>query len=217
MPDNDNENERLNLLAIKNQLVNLSVAELVERYRDIDEYYTFLETLIKLINTESTFLLCGSDYIDKVVTIVNIHRFDVDDKDFRLGVSGIISYFNSVRSQDSNLKEILKAGYVSYQEDQRGITFYDMGAMLKSIAYDANVYQALQKGTIEKLGLDDYTLMSLTYLMNVYPEFFKDKNVNARAVKLIDSITSKTRFLSPSRRFAKYVEKVLEKVSKEGE
>ena len=77
----------INLLALKNQLINAKLSTLMKDYKeDYLLYLQFLESVYMLLETDSGFLLFSQEAKDKIYSIIDIHRFD-DDKEIYMSDS----------------------------------------------------------------------------------------------------------------------------------
>ena len=86
----------INLLALKNQLINADLKTLMKDYQeDYILYLQFLSSVIMLINTDSGFLLFSEAAREKIYSIIDIHRFD-DDKEVSSLINDIIGELNAI-------------------------------------------------------------------------------------------------------------------------
>ena len=203
-----------NLLALKNHLIVLSRPELEKMYKTIDDYALFLENVVRLIEQESALLLFDDEFKDKILSIMQTHRFDMKSKEFVEGFNEIVGYLNSLPTLPEASKNTWKNNYLAYQEGERKIEFHTTQTLLESIATDAIVFHALRTGQVQNLD-EDYFLMSLNYLINNCPKLFKDKTVYQSAKEKIDTIGSKTRIFTTRKKYVKEARKFLEETQKE--
>ena len=194
-----------NLLTIRNQLVKASDEKLRELYQDKGSYVTFLDTVILLTESDSAFLLFSDQFIDKILSVVQLHRFDFEEDEIKEAINGIITYMNHIRTYSSDLVNQLKNGYLAYQEDLREAEFHSDEAFFKSLSYDAVVFSALREGKPESVEDDSYFLMSLNFLLKSCPELFQDATVKKGATVLLDRAYRHSGILSSKKKMVKGV------------
>lgn len=147
----------VNVLCLKNQLINVDEEILLEVYKDYDNYVTFLSSVITMINNEddSPFLLYRDSFLRKINDIVQIHRYDAKDKEVVNAANEIIGYLNHIKSYSLSDRRLIKEAYRSYNEDVRKTTFIDEKEFLYSLGYDAAVYAAIVEDDMEKITEND--------------------------------------------------------------
>jgi hypothetical protein len=171
---------------IKNQLAVLDDKQLVEIFQNKDKYVSFLENLSLLINNDSCFIVLDERYMDKIQRIIQVHRFSFKDPEAVDFINELIFYINSVRAYPNQTKNILKNGYLLYNEEQREAVFNTHTDFINSLATDAIILTALIHGRLDLIRNYDYALMSLNYIMKMCPELFKDEAVRQRAEQIIE-------------------------------
>ena len=68
-----------NILVLRNQLIAVPIEELCKLYQDKDRYISFLDSVALLSNKDSAFLFFSGEFKKKILSVVQIHRFDFDD------------------------------------------------------------------------------------------------------------------------------------------
>ena len=127
----------INLLALKNQLINAKLSVLMEDYeKDYLLYLQFLESVYMLFDTDSGFLLFSEDAKEKIYSIIDIHRFD-DDKEISECVNEIIGALNSMNGYTPEIKKLMKEQYLAYQEEIRKVHILNGDTLVQLMAYDA--------------------------------------------------------------------------------
>lgn len=208
-----NMTEFINIMKLKNQLIMFSSSELVEIYKDIDDFFTFLDTFILLTETDSGFLLFDDSFRDKICSVMQYHRFNCND-DIKQTINDVICYLNSISGYSREHTNLLKNGYLSYQEQMRHVEFYTTESMLASIANDAIVCCSLINGELDEIEDGDHFLMFLNYMVNVCPEFFNDKDVLKRVYFLLDKASHESRIFSMRKKYVKETKSRLVEVFK---
>lgn len=181
-----------NMLTLRSQLITVPIEELCILYQDKNDYISFLNSVVLLFNVDSAFLLFSDEFFRKILSIVEIHRFDFVDAKVDETINSIILYINGVHSYPLGLVNQLKNGYLAFQEDQRETQFYSDEALLKSLAYDACVFTTLRDGNLNSVQDDNLFLLSFNYLLKNYPELFLDKNVRNNVTALFDKVGKNT-------------------------
>lgn len=194
--------EFINIMKLKNQLITFSTNELVEIYKDINDFFTFLDTFILLTETDSAFLLFDDGFRDKICTVMQHHRFNCNE-DIKQTINDIICYLNSISGYSTEHTNLLKNGYLAYQEQMRHIEFYTTEALLAAIANDAVVCCGLISGDLDAIKDGDHFLMFLNYMINVCSEFFNDNDILKRVNFLIDKASHESRIFSTRKKYVK--------------
>lgn len=188
----------INLLALKNQLINAKLSVLMEDYeKDYLLYLQFLESVYMLFDTDSGFLLFSEDAKEKIYSIIDIHRFD-DDKEISECVNEIIGALNSMNGYTPEIKKLMKEQYLAYQEEIRKVHILNGDTLVQLMAYDALCLSALNTdGELQLKENEEYSfLSSLNYLVETCPELFNDPDIKKNADKAIDIIMKKGGFFN---------------------
>lgn len=208
--------EFINILRIKNQLIMFSGNELIEIYKNEEDFLCFIDTFVLLTEVDSAFLLFDERFSDKICTLLQDHRFNCDSE-IKQSINDIISYLNGIRGYSKGYINILKNSYLSYQEQMRQVEFSTTEAFLASMANDAIVFSSLQDGELDKIEDGDYYMMSLNYFMKVCPELFENCDVLERASSLLDKEFKSSRILSKRKKYVKETRERLNNASKKEE
>lgn len=178
-----------NLLIIKNQLITLSSEKLIELYKGVSEYTTFLNTVISLLSEESAFLYLDNSFIDKIYDVMQIHRFEISDNDSIDSINKITNCLNDIKYCSDDYRKLIVSNYKDYQKSIRNVGFASNQDFLYSLSFDAVVYLGL-KGLIE-IPFDDNLLVlsSIGYMINSFSEAFKD-------VQMYDATLDKLNYIS---------------------
>lgn len=220
--DNNNIDEERkdfeNLVFLRNQLSVASMQVLKEVYSDMDNYICLLDTLVLLTQVDGGFLLMSNDYYDRILTLVDLHRFDAEDI-VRKVANNIIVYINDLSSkQGSSLNTRLLIQYKEYQEDLREVNFDNIQDLINSVAYDAVVLLALSKDRLDIIDNEDYFMYSLNYIMKCFPEYFHDDEFKERAITALKMIHDKQSiFKRDKKKFSKEMINNIVKIKKKEE
>lgn len=207
-----------NLLIVKNHLGMVSRKDLVGLYQDIDDYVLFIDMFAYLTECDSGFLYLDSSIPDKVLDIIQLHRFDVKDSELSEIINDIIEYLNRLNNNSSEYKKIVLDSYFAYHEDLREATFRDCEALLASIGYDALVLKAIVgEGEFDSLSNNKFTVMSLNYLVKVCPELFQDEERKSRALELLDRCMHGNSIFDGCKRHAKMIKVKINELDKKKE
>lgn len=205
----------INLLALKNQLINAKLSTLMQDYKnDYLLYLQFLESVYMLLETDSGFLLFSEDAKEKIYSIIDIHRFD-DDKEVSACVNEIIGYLNAMNGYKPELKKLMKEQYLAYQEEIRQIRILNGDTLIQLMAYDALCLFSLNtQDELEIKPNEEYSfLSSLNYLIGTCPEIFNDPDIKRNAEKAIDLIMKKGGFFNfKGRKYTKKTQTNFQKI-----
>ncbi len=181
-----------NVLCLRNQLINVPLPKLLEVYQDYDAYLIFLDSVAVMSAIDSAFLLFDDSFPEKIHKVIQIHRFSSKDSHISDVINSIIMYLNGIQSYSDNVKNSLKNGYLDYHEDIRDCQMDDNQVFLAALAYDAQVYVALENDTMENITEDDLFLSSINYLLETIPDLFKNSAVQKRVMDKLEEL-SKTK------------------------
>lgn len=202
-----------NVMCLKNQLVNVPIEKLEEVYQDYDSYVTFLDTVAVLTNVDSVFLLFKDDYVRKIESITQIHRFDTQDKEVKKAANEVIGYLNRIKTYEPGYRRMLKASYIAYQEEARKTLTKSTDLLLYSIGYDALSYVAITEGDMDKITEDDMFLASINYFIETIPEIFKDEDTRKRTLEKLEELEKKGRpFNRMTRNYSKETKESFQKI-----
>lgn len=205
-----------NLVMLKNHLCYITESDLMKLYQNYGAYLAFLDSVALLTQVDSGFLLFSDVFLHKILSVINIHRFDFDDmkrvpgeenpEEFlsvRDCVNDIIEYIHGVQGYSEELANELRKDYLAFQEEARETKFRCTEDMLKSIAYDAYVFRYLMEGKQANLADEEHNVYSLNYLMKAVPEFFQDPEINRRAIEVLDQAGKHAPVLSTRKKHIK--------------
>lgn len=185
-------NDFINVICLRNQLLVVPTEEFVEMHRDEEKFLSFLDTLSVLITIDSAFFLFSDELIEKAKDVIADNRFNYKDKNIVEVINQAISYFNNIKNYDESYKNLLKNGYLGYQEDCRKATIEDEMFLLDTLAFDAVVYFALAEDRMDLIDDSDALfLASVNYLIESIPELFNDEVIKTRALNKLEELTKK--------------------------
>ena len=176
------------VLCLRNQLIYLSLPSLLKIYENYENYLFFLDCICHLISMDGAFLLFSPILIEKIESLLQIHRFDIESCEIKEGINEIIRYLNKLKSCDDFSKDLLKETYVTYQEETRGIHFRGEEQFFNCLGYDAVVYMALTEDKMDIIEEDSMFLSSINHFTRVIPELFSDEEIKERAMQKITEI-----------------------------
>jgi len=183
-----NLNDFLNAICLKNQLITVTTDKLLEVYSDYENFITFLDSFYVLSSMDSGFMLLSDDFIKKVMDVIGDNRFKYDDSEITETINSYISYLNSIKCYSESYRNLLKNGYLSYNEDARKIEFDSDEGFIDALAFDAVVYASLESENFSERGEDALILSSLNYFIECCPGLFMNegykKQVDAKLREL---------------------------------
>ena len=193
-----------NLLILKNQLITLSTQKLLDIYENLSNYIKFIDSVICMLQEESAFLFLNEDYIKKIQSVLQAHRFDIDDKEIINTINEITICLNDITCSSDNYRNMLVSSYFEYNKDVRDVNFATMDDFIYMLSYDGIVYLTL-KGAVD-YSIDDglLSLSSINYIMSVYPQCFEDININKNTQKKLDEIFNKSSIFELNTKISSY-------------
>ena len=210
-----NVDDYINLLALKNQLINADLKTLMKDYEEnYLLYLQFLESVYMLLETDSGFLLFSEEAKEKIYSIIDIHRFD-DDKEVSACVNELIGYLNAMNGYQPEVKKLMKEQYLAYQEEIRQIRILNGETLIQLMSYDALCLFSLNtQDEFELKPNEEYSfLSSLNYLIGTCPEIFNDPDIKKNAEKAMDIIMKKGGFFNfKGRKYTKKTQANFQKI-----
>ena len=193
-----------NLLILKNQLITLSTQKLLDIYENLSNYIKFIDSVICMLQEESAFLFLNEDYIKKIQSVLQAHRFDIEDKEIINTINEITICLNDITCSSDNYRNMLVSSYFEYNKDVRDVNFATMDDFIYMLSYDGIVYLTL-KGAVD-YSIDDglLSLSSINYIMSVYPQCFEDININKNTQKKLDEIFNKSSIFELNTKISSY-------------
>lgn len=209
----------VDVLCLKNQLVNVEQEKLLEVYQDYENYITFISSVLSMVKTEdSPFLLYRDSFIKKIDAVVQIHKYDAPDAEVKMAANEVIGLLNHIKSYSISNRKILKEAYRSYNEDVRKTTFIDENEFLYSLGYDAAVYAALVDNNMDLITQDDMFLSSVNYLLERIPVIFDNKDVQELTLSKIEELERGwSPFNKKTRKYSKVTRENYQKIKTKGE
>lgn len=204
----------INVLALKNQLINADYNELIRDYnKDYNLYLQFLDSVCVLLKTDSGFLLFSKDSIEKILNIINIHRFDCQDKEVITCINDIIGEINKIKGYSTEVKKMMMDSYLAFHEDIRKIHILNGDTLIQLIANDALCLFNIVDREELKPKEEYMFLSSLNYLSYSCPELFDDEDFKNEALRKVDIIMKKGwPFNSKERNYSKKTKENIVKV-----
>ena len=161
-------------------------------------------SVICMLQEESAFLFFNEDYIKKIQSVLQAHRFDIDDKEIINTINEITICLNDITCSSDNYRNMLVSSYFEYNKDVRDVNFATMDDFIYMLSYDGIVYLTL-KGAVD-YSIDDglLSLSSINYIMSVYPQCFEDININKNTQKKLDEIFNKSSIFELNTKISSY-------------
>ena len=205
--------DRLNVLYIKNQLINAPLEKLKERFSSYDNFGLFIESLTVALDAEPAFFLLDDALIRKAEDVVAHRRFDYMTPEYNAIINQIIGQIHYLRDVPEAIKQRQLNAYVEWQHSVRQLGYMKKSDFLDILANDALLVQRLAQGNIGEMAPIDF-FASTNYLVQVVPDFFQG---NEEAIDLIfkrlDEHAKKKGILKwPERSFAKETIKNIQKI-----
>ena len=179
----------VDVLCLKNQLVNVEKEKLLEVYKDYENYITFISAVLIMIETEdSPLLLYRDSFVKKIEDVVQIYKDSARSSKVRRAANDVVRYLNHIKSYSTIDRKLLKEAYKSYNEGVRKTNFLDERDFLYAVGYDAAVYAALVEDNMDLITQDDMFLSSVNYLLEKIPTIFDNKDVQERTLSKLEEL-----------------------------
>ena len=207
-------NDLVNGIYLKNQLLSLSVDDLLKKYQTEKMYGAFLDTIQVMRESDSGFFHFSSSSITKIEEIIGHQRFLYPDKDLLLVANDITCYFNQMKVRDLYYNNLIKEHYLDWHEEMRCLDFASEDDFLFMLCYDAvSYYKLLQNDFTDFLEVP--FLSSVNYFLDFIPELFENDKMVNRAYEQIDCILSQKSFRKRNARsYAELTKNNFQKVRK---
>lgn len=200
------------MMIVKNYIYCATEIDLVERFiGDKKSFAKFLEALLNLLKYEESFFLLDDDLSKKTGIFINKLRFSFSNE-FNTEINKVILSLNELKSMGLILKIAKQKSYIQYQSYLRNIEMdeSEISYLLKSLSTDSLVIESIEKNNFDDLKEKFFVLISLNYLINMLPEYFKLEPVKAIVEKELENIRKNSRLTDISlRRSLKYTKKIL--------
>lgn len=199
------------LLVFKNQILCMSDEQLIDFYKDERCFLEFLDVVALISRNEPAFFVLSSEITRRISMIINQHRFSCSDeiKDY---INEVVIYLNSISNLSNEMTSMLVLAYKKFQEEIREAEFTSNQAFLCSLAHDAVLFGALYDDKLEQLRDGDLSLLSLNYVVNTCPDFFKDQNIKDRALKVLEIEGKNSKLFSKRKKVVKSIKNSLSSI-----
>lgn len=182
----ENRKKFVTMLVIKNQLINSSIEEIMEINESESQTKIFLSAINQLLKDEAAFILMDSKLLIKIEEFIHEKRFKFSNNEINCLINEVIVRLNSIKTKNEVQINLLKNGYLIYQEDCRKTEFKDNEELLYCMAYDIIVYMNLEKGSLADLEFDGLFLATTNYFLETVPEIYCDPLFFSQTLERID-------------------------------
>lgn len=206
--------QRVDLLTLKNHLVEVSSEELCDVSREDDYYEFFLESSLRLLLEEPAFLLLDDILLQKISKVASEQRYRYHNSPIYSFSNDLIVGVNELLYLPEFKKKSRVFHYLAFQEDCRKKTFSSISDSLLTNARDLWVYRSIQDQEDYLTEMD--VLSGLRYFSFVCPELFQDSDFMKGAEDFVDSCCALPiyRRLGKQYHLAVDTQKILQKVKK---
>ena len=193
------------MLVLKNNLLVKDKDQVIKLFDDSNNYMSYICAITHIINYESAFFSISQSYAETLESALLIHRFDISEEMLKKfpNISSVINQItlalNNISSADLEERRQILSEYINWQRYVRDFRNGSVTEILESIADDVIIYFYLT-GDIKTLDNDTYPmadrikLSSLTYLLKVFPDLFRNEDIMENASKIIDLVYRNTSF-----------------------
>lgn len=175
------------MLVVKNQLINASIGQIKKINEGKDRTKLFLSTINRLLKDESAFVLMDSKLLLKIEEFINERRFMYSDYELNSLINAVIVELNNIKTKNEVQINLLRNGYLAYQEECRKTEFRENEELLCCMAYDIIVYMNLEKGSLADLEFDGLFLATTNYFLKTVPEIYNDSSFLEQTLQKIEN------------------------------
>ena len=190
-------------LVLKNLLMVREKEDLIRVFSGVDNYITFICTVVWIINNEPAFLYISDSYLEKIEDVMLLYRFNITEE-FKNRLPGIedtineiTTALNEIKTADLKDRKDTLLNYIEWQKSVRNFKNASIKDILDSISDDTVIYFHLM-GKIDASSKKEYPmkdriiLASLNYLLEVFPGFFMTPGVCEKTEELLKMISKNT-------------------------
>lgn len=174
------------MMYFKNYLTVLSTSQLCEYCIDPGVYGEVIDTANIMLDSEDTFFLLDSSYLEKIYSVIQSYRFRFQDSDFIEVSNEVLLGLNNLSSIDTISKNSKLFHYREWQEEMRRFSFSSHEEFVAANANDILAYNMFSENESSDLARGN-VVSSLNYFCSVYPSFFDDSSFYQRAISYLDS------------------------------
>lgn len=191
-------------LVLKNLLMTKEKEDLIRVFSGVDNYITFICTVVWVMNNEPAFLYISDSYLEKIKDVMLLYRFNITEE-FTNKLPGIgdtineiTTALNEIQSADISDKKDILLDYIEWQKSVRNFKNASIKDILDSISDDTVIYFHLT-GKIDASSRKQYPmkdrviLASLNYLLEVFPGFFITSDVYKKTEELLAMVSKSTK------------------------
>lgn len=187
-------------LLIRNVLISFDSKTINENIRTHEEYTNIIKGLSELMKYED-FALVSSNLSDKILDIVQYHRFKFDNKEILDDINNIIQKINQYRTMDINKKIDLLTEFYEKESKKRNLPakYANSVPLINSLIEDdiytyKAIFKCYETGEVKHLALDEYDIISYNSLINLInyeePDFFTNEVVRDNTINILKQISS---------------------------
>lgn len=208
------ENDFVNVMNLKSDLICGTDKELLDYYRDTSdvEYAFLIHGINVMLDLENgVFAILTDEITSKIYKLINLKRFKIRDtypEIFDL-INEVITKLNNLDSLPTSQKAYLRKSYLIHQQKLRNLTYLNYESFVESLGIDAILYDYFHDDdTIEGVP-SAYLIGSMYYLKGSMPSLFEDENVLDKASELLTEMENSGQTGISKRKFKTIRENVL--------
>ena len=200
------------MLFLKNQLLTIDFAELLEFYSEYDNYVALIETLTFFQEKDIGFFMINTSMVDDVMRLLNIYRFTDKGKPYFDVINGQINTFNELLSNCKDEGVTDTAIYFSIITNQvkREKEYSNIKEFIMDLANDFCVFEELYTNRFYGTSTETF-VGSVNYFLRDFPQMFMDENIYNNCLDRFKKIKESS---SATKKQKNCVEKVKEKLLK---
>lgn len=203
----------LNIIFIKNQLINAPLDKLKEINSGYEEFGEFIDTLNIALDAEPAFFLLSDEIIRRAEAVVAHKRFEYSDPQYNAIINNIIGQINCLKSIPADIRRRQVEAYICWQNEIRQLGHLSTADFVEALANDAIVIQRLLAGNLGDID-PLFFLSSTNYIVEVIPQFYQEfpGTLDLTFQRLDEHVHKKGILNWAERSYAKQTKKNIEKV-----
>lgn len=203
--------EFFQIIVAKSLLINSDADRLIEMCKDKEVFLDFISYIDCLLDYEPTFFLFDeiTDYKikDKILSLISNYRFTHKEKENVELYNSVIGKINEIyygNNYSDDKKQTYMEQYFLFQMESRKAIYENIDDMFYAMSYDVTLYSYLINNDSRIMNIydSDSILSSINYFMYCFPELFTNQGVNSRSEELLNTVITKSKILSKTRKHA---------------
>lgn len=165
--------DKLHIMYLKSLLIMASELDLVDMYKDADDYGWFIDTLSIALEEEPAFFLLDERFLQMASEILESKRFEYRTlPNYNDVANTAVGLINELRALSPYQKNLKVQNYIAWNLDTRNLPAnLSMQDLYRTLGYDAIVIDACMDGEVPEITTP-FFIASTNYIASIAPEFY---------------------------------------------